>query len=165
METAERPPQEPLYSERHTFGILVLALIGILLALYLTVTIGALMKGEHGTAVLMSILTVVVFAIGAAFWRLTFTITADEITFGFPIYKKRFSRASLLSCAPYELKFSNYWGYGIRMGWDRTTAFNTRNGPGVMLVFEGARRPYVISVDEPAYICKLLGPRPGDSDT
>lgn len=90
------------------------------------------------------------------FLRLDFLITDKEISFGFGLIKKNFSRKQVLSCEEYELRFGNYLGYGIRLGRDGTVAYNTRNGLGVKITFEGAKRPYVVSIDDPHRACELL---------
>lgn len=94
----------------------------------------------------------------ANFWKLDFEVGEKEVSFGFGLIKKRFPRSSVVSCEPYELTFNNYLGYGIRLGKDGTVAYNTRNGKGVKIVFEGGKRPYVVSVDDPERICALLAP-------
>jgi len=85
-----------------------------------------------------------------------FIITEDKLAFGFGFIKKTFDLSDLVSCEPYTLTFGNYYGYGIRFGRDGTIAYNTRNGPGIKLVINGVTKPYVISVKNSGYICKLL---------
>lgn len=96
-----------------------------------------------------------------SFGTLRFVITDDEVAFGFPLYGKRVPRSAVERCEPYELKFSNYLGYGIRLGRDGTVAYNTRNGPGVALTIAGEKRRVVISVDDPARVCEILSPVSG----
>ena len=130
----------------------------ILIVLYAALTIGAMVKRNWGTAAWAAPIGLLLIVVMVNFLRLVFEVTDSEVIFGFGLIKKRFPRASLVSCELYELRFGNYMGYGIRAGLDRTVAYNTRSGPGVKLTFEGAKRPYVVSVDEPAYVCKVLAP-------
>ena len=157
-ETSARGPGKSIYRETHSvgpaFGIFLLAI----LTLYLVVTVGAVVKQMWGIALWLGILALVIIALLANFWRLFFEITESEVSFGFGLLSKSFPRSSLVSCELYQIKTSNYVGYFIIPGLDNTIAYRTRSGPGVKLTFEGAKRPYVISVDEPAYVCKLLSP-------
>lgn len=156
-ETSALEPQATTYRETHTmgpvFGLLMLAL----LALYVVVTVGAISKHKGSIAIWIGIIAFVILVVMVNFWRLVFAITPTEVVFGFGLVKKRFPRQSVKSCEAYEIKFSNYYGYGIRIGMDKTVAYNTRGGSGVKLAFVGVQRAYVISVDEPAYVCKVLG--------
>ncbi|MHB8894588.1 MAG: hypothetical protein ACYC99_05320 [Candidatus Geothermincolia bacterium] len=152
------------YRESHTLGPVYAILIGAMAVFYVVITVGAIAKHQWKIAVLIGVLLLAIIIALVNFWRLVFEITETEVIFGFGVVKKRFQRSAVTSCEPYELKFKKYLGYGIRMGLDGTTAFNTRNGPGVKLVFEGAKRPYVVSVDEPAYVCKVLGRDGGEPE-
>lgn len=150
-------PQATTYRETHSMGPIYGILMLALLVLYVVVTIGAIAKHKGSTAIWIGIIAFVILVIMVNFWRLVFEITPTEVVFGFGLVKKRFPRQSVIYCEPHELKFSNYLGYGIRMGTDKTVAYNTRSGPGVKLAFDGVEKAYVISVDEPAYVCKVLG--------
>ena len=132
------------------------ALIVVLIALYVWILIGAAKEGMKSNATLYASIAVAFVLILVNFWRLEFAITDSQVVFGFGLLKKRFPRELITSCERYELKFSNYLGYGIRWGMDRTIAYNTRNGPGVKLVVEGRRKPYVIPVKDQDRVCLML---------
>jgi energy-coupling factor transporter transmembrane protein EcfT len=133
------------------------AIVG-LVAIYVIVMIGAIAKHQRWLAVVFGIISVLILALIANFWRLVFIITENEVIFGFGLIKKRFKRSEIKSCELYSLEFSNYYGYGIRSGRDGTIAYNTRNGPGIKFVVEGRKKPYVVSVNDPRRICKLISP-------
>lgn len=152
------------YSESHFMGAAYVALAAALLGLYAAVVAGALAVGRYGVAVPMGVLLVVMVAALANFMRFTLRITSASVSFGFGVLGKRFDRADLLCCEPYRIAFAEYPGYGIRLGPDGSVAYGTRGGPGVRLVFEGAKRPYVVAVDEPAFVCGVLCARPGQAD-
>lgn len=144
------------YRERLVFNwILPVGLSAGFAALLVGVIVGAVYKSP-GATIPCAVMIPVLACVYLVFNPLTFEITGDEVAFGFPAYHKSFPRSALKSCEPYELTFSNYMGYGIRWGRDGTTAFNTRNGPGVKMEFEGAGKPYVVSVDFPEKICEIL---------
>lgn len=150
-----------LYGEVIYYPAWMYALIAGLISLYVAIIIGAAAEGMKLNATLYTFIAVMLVLTLVNFWRLEFAITDSQVVFGFGLLKKRFPRELVTSCERYELKFSNYLGYGIRWGLDRTIAYNTRNGPGVKLVVEGCRKPYVISVRDPDRVCSLLSLRPG----
>jgi len=112
--------------------------------------------GNYVNSLLFGIVTVFLVLLWVNFSHLEFLVIEGEVEFGFGIFRKRFPRSALLSCEPYELRFRNYLGYGIRLGFDGTIAYNTRDGRGIKMVVEGSKRPYVIPVDDPPKVCALL---------
>lgn len=163
----ERGPAEGrgelVYRESHIFNPVFLFFIVALIALYLVVTVGGVVKHKTSYMVVGGLLSLIFIAGLVNFWRLVFVVYEGEVVFGFGLARHRFPRSAIKLCEPYELKFKNYLGYGIRGGLDGTVVYNTRNGPGVKLEFEGRRRPFVVSIDNPPYVCELLSgrPRPG----
>lgn len=149
-------PAGTTYREVIGLGTWPAVLVGALLVLYAAVTIGAFVKHMWGTALAMGALALVLGLILANFSRLTFEITDTDVVIGYGVFKRRFPRATVTSCEPYELTFVNYRSYVISRGLDGTTAYNLRNGPGVRITFEGAGRPVCVPVAEPAYVCKVL---------
>jgi hypothetical protein len=157
MESEAGPdPEKVVYRETSYFGAWLWLMVLTLVGLYIAVTIGAMVKGMSGWYIFFGVVAVLLLALFINFWRLVFVITETDLMFGFGLVKKSFKRSDIISCEPYELKFSNYIGYGIRYGLDRTVAYNTRNGDGIKLVVRGVKRPYVVSVKNPGYICKIL---------
>ena len=145
-----------LYREVVYYRAWTYAAMLALIVLYLVVGVPAAREGMKSTAVIFILVAVALVLVFINFWRLELVITEGTVGFGFGVIKKRFPRSSITSCEPYELKFSNYIGYGIRRGLDGTTAYNTRNGPGVRLTIDGRSRPYVISVNNPEQVCRIL---------
>ena len=149
-----------VYRESHIFNPVFLFFIVLLIALYLVVTVGGVIKHNTSYTVVGGLLSLLFIAGLVNFWRLVFVVYEGEVVFGFGLARHRFPRSAIASCEPYELKFKTFLGYGIRGGLDGTVAYNTRNGPGVKLEVEGRRRPFVISVDNPPYVCELLSGEP-----
>jgi hypothetical protein len=104
------------------------------------------------------------FGAFAVFWifiwvnarHLNFLITTEYIEFGFGVVKKRIPRSGLVSCEPYQVRFRNYLGYGIRIGFDKSIAFISRSGPAVKMALKDGKWSYVVNVNDPAKICDLL---------
>jgi hypothetical protein len=154
----EEPParQESVYSETHMIAPWILVLVAGLFILYVVVIVGAVNRHYWLLLVLMTVLAVGIAGVLVNFAVLKFELNTSEVVFGFGLVKKRFQREKIVSCVPFELTFENYLGYGIRLGRDGSMAYNTRNGQGIKMQVEDMKRDYVVSVDEPAYICKLL---------
>ncbi len=152
-----------VYSEKLTYEPWLWLMILGLIALYVAVLIGAVLKGETWLVVVFAVIAVALIALMVNFRVLVFSISASEVAFGFGLVKKSFPKAEIKSCEVYTLEFRNYYGYGIRSGRDGTVAYNTRNGRGIKMVVEGRRKPYVVSVNNPEHVCKLLS-RPGGPD-
>ena len=127
----------------------MIAVFGVVFASFLAL-------GYYGSAAVFGVVTLFLVLLWLNFRHLVFLITTDKIEFGFGLIIRRFPRSDLVSCEPYELRFRNYLGYGIRIGFDGTIAYNTRNGRGVKMFFQGAKRPYVVPVDDPERVCALL---------
>ena len=88
--------------------------------------------------------------------HLDFLITTDYIEFGFGIAKKRIKRSEIVSCELYQIRFRNYLGYGVRIGFDKTIAYIVRSGPAIKMAVKDRTWSYVVNVDDPARICDLL---------
>jgi len=150
-----------IYRETVTFPPWVWSLIALPYVVYAVVLIAGFTNRKLGQAgpttwVALGVLLVFVPLI-INFRRLDFNVTADTIEFGFGAWpRKRFDRLDLQDCEPYQLTFANYKGYGIRYGTDGTTAYNTRNGPGIKLTFYDEDRPFVVSLSDPMQVCSML---------
>jgi len=158
-EEAEARGEKILYKESVSYGIWFYVFMYPLIALYAFLGVVMLIKGDPASIAIYGGLFLALLALYINFRRLNFEITDDEVRFGFGIIQKRFALGGIVSCEPYTLTFKNYLGYGIRYGRDGTTAYNTRNGPGVKIVVEGAKRPYVISISGVEDVCKIIDSR------
>lgn len=165
MTTPGSESGEVLYCESVGYSWWLLALILLPTVIFGAVFLGALFLSKPGFAAVYGIVLIVLLAFDVNFWRLSFMVTESEVSFGFGLVKKTFPRSSIASCEPYTLTWHNYWGYGIRWGRDGTLAYNTRNGPGIKLVVEGAKRPYVVSIDGPEEACGLIAGRAEPPET
>jgi hypothetical protein len=163
MSDGEPAENEIVYSEKLTYEPWLWLMILGLIALYIAVLVGAVIKGDTWIVVVFTVIAVALVALMVNFRVLVFSITSSEVVFGFGLVKKSFPRADIKSCEVHTLEFRNYYGFGIRSGRDGTIAYNTRNGRGIKLVVEGHGKPYVVSVKNPEHICKLLS-RPGGPD-
>ncbi len=112
--------QQTLFAERTTAWLLVLPCSGAgLLALGLLLSMDAqrTLRSSEWWAVPLTLaigLMLLVFAVG--FRSLGIAITQAQLTFGFPIYRKRFAVADLQGAQerPYKV-LRDFYGWGIRL--------------------------------------------------
>lgn len=90
------------------------------------------------------------------FYKLRIKVENGFLEFSFGIIKKRFKVEDVISCEPYQLKFGNYLGMGIRFGRDGTIAYNTRFGRGVKIQVRNKKRAYVLTTNDPGALCEAL---------
>lgn len=153
----EPPGESVIYGESLTFGrifsvLMVLVFVGVSIEMVIMIATG----GPPALMIILGAIAVTVAIVFVLFRRLDFEITETEVRFGFGLLRKVFPRSRIISCEPYELRFRNYLGYGIRVGFDKTMAYNTRMGRGVKIVVEGCRKPYVVSLDNADEVCSIL---------
>ena len=164
---ADIEPGRVVYRERTTYPPWLWAVIVLPLAVFLAVFTGGLikygtMKQVHLATWVSGVMLALITSLIYFFRMLDFVITPTTIEFSFSLIRKRFDRADLEVCEPYELTFRKFGGYGIRRGTDGAIAYNTRNGSGIRMSFTGFPRPYVVTVKDPEKVCELLG-RPEDA--
>lgn len=153
--------EEVLYSERHKPRANFLVAMAMAGGASVLLMLASLMAPfELWMLIVGAVLLVLIGGVTLAYRTLSFEVTRDEVRFGFPIWKKAIPRSALVSFEPYELSFPQYIGFGIRRGRDGM-AWQTRNGSAVRLTVADAKRPLIISVDEPEKICGLLSAATG----
>lgn len=91
------------------------------------------------------------------FRKLNILITDEYLKFGFGIFSKRIPRKEIVSCKPFDIRFGQYFGIGIRFGWlNNTVLYNTRFGKAVRIRIKNHKRDYVITTDDPKKLCTAL---------
>jgi len=103
-----------------------------------------------------SILEVFFAVIFVNFLYLRIKIDGNYLVFGFGVIKNKILFEDIISCEETEIKFSNYLGYGIRLGRDCSIVYNIRSGNGIKLKIKDKKREYIISTDNPDKICEIL---------
>lgn len=145
-----------IYEERSGFGLWFKLLMYPLVVLYAVVFAGSLALGNYGIAIPFAAVLIVFILMVTVFARLSFSVTNVEVSFGYGIFGKKFLLSDVNECKPFDVRFSNYHGYGIRYGRDGSVAYITHSGPGVKIDIKGAKRPFVVSVEHPEKICKII---------
>jgi hypothetical protein len=145
------------YEEEQTFHW---ALLSLLLAL---IFIGFVMNAEVAKPgnVTLAINLVEIFLIFMLlnFLRLKIVVTDKALEFGFGVFRKTIQRSKIVSCRPFDVRFGQYFGIGIRLGLNNTILFNTRFGKAVRIKIRGHGRDYVVTTDHPEKLCRALKKR------
>lgn len=87
------------------------------------------------------------------FRRLHIRATADGITFGFGIFRRRLHWRDVVHVSPQPYLFVRFLGWGIRLDLRGTIGFIARTSMGVQL--ETRRLKYFVSTNHPRAICEL----------
>jgi len=90
------------------------------------------------------------------FRKLDIIITDRHLEFGFGIFKKRILINRIVSCKPFDVRFGQYFGIGIRYGLNNTILYNTRFGKAVRIKVKGSKRDYVVTSNNPKKLCNAL---------
>lgn len=144
------------YEEELTFDLRLNALF-----LLLIVIIGILIFANFGlslTDTTAFFVAIELFLI-IIFWnfrKLRIIVTDEFLEFGFGIFSKRFKRKEIISCKPFEVRFGDYFGIGIRWGFNNTVLYNTRFGKAVRIKVKGHQRDFVVTTDYPKKFCNVL---------
>ena len=104
------------------------------------------------------LLIVLIFNVIVLFYfrELTITVTESRILFGFGRFRKKFYTGNIESIKVDEYKFSNYLGYGIRYGRDKSIGYVPRGGKGLRMKFKNEKRAYFFSTARPDELKLLL---------
>jgi hypothetical protein len=144
------------YNEELTFNIRLNALF-----LLLIVIIGILIFANFGLSLTdtTAFFVAVELFLLIIFWnfrKLKILITDDFLEFGFGIFKKRFPKKDITSCKPFEVRFGQYFGIGIRWGFNNTVLYNTRFGKAVRIKVRNHKRDFVVTTNYPKKFCNAL---------
>ena len=89
------------------------------------------------------------------FYKLKIKVYRKHLVFSFGFFIRSFKSKNIISCKPVKIKFGDYLGIGIRLGWDGSIAFNTRFGNAVRIKIK-KHRDYVLTSNNPRKLCKAL---------
>lgn len=147
-----------VFEEKVRATIVLPVLMGVSAILLLAVIISPRFGGETLTTQ-FQVITAVILAVDIAilfmFWQLKIKLTETELIFGFgPLKKKvKYSEIEHVEIATYA--FSTYWGYGIRVGRDKSLGYVPKAGPGVK-VFLKNKVIYFLSSNKTEELAGIL---------
>lgn len=135
------------------FVIIALFLLGIVLfpGLFHQQKISLLFK------IILLIATIIDLVMFWSFSKLTIKITSEYLQIGFGMFKKKILLKQISEMRVEDYQKSNYLGYGIRLGRDKSIGYIARGGRGVRLIMKP--RDYFFSSDNPEQIQSLLKSR------
>ncbi len=92
------------------------------------------------------------------FWCLRIRVTREFFEARYGLLARRIPLKEIVDASACEIKFPNYWGLGIRWGFDGSTAYCTRFGGGVRLKLKRGR-DFVVSTSNAAELLRVLKKR------
>lgn len=134
-------------------------LSGILFAMLIIIPLLAMLDANISDFKVMQFISlpeIFLIFIWVNFIELKIVVTDEFIQFGFGLFRKKIPLNKIVSCKPYEVKFGQYFGIGIRFGFNKTILFNMRFGKAVRIKVRGSRRDYVVTTDNQKKFCAAL---------
>ncbi|MBI5077380.1 hypothetical protein HZB94_03285 [Candidatus Falkowbacteria bacterium] len=109
-----------------------------------------------GTKIIMFIL--ILFVTGAlfSFKALNISVNETQLIFGFGVFSKRIYLKNIEKIEIADYKFTNYWGYGIRFGFDGSIGYIPRAGRGIKIFVKDKRWPYFIISAKPDELKQMI---------
>ena len=91
------------------------------------------------------------------FLYLTIEIDGKYLVFGFGIFKKKIKLKDIGSCRKATINPRDCLGVGVKLGIDKTFAYNTRfSGNGIKIKLKDKKKNYVISTNNAEKIYNLF---------
>jgi len=149
-----------IYQEKVPTYPLITAIVGITVLIFLILAIAPFFgKFLQITPTVQFILIFVILLDAIAlisFNKLTIILTDTHFSFGFGKFSKKVALKDIVNVQPGEYKFSNYLGYGIRVGRDNTIGYTPRGGKGIIVTIKDDRHGYFISTANPESLCSAI---------
>jgi len=155
--------KEPIiYQEQQrTYLIVVAVFILVAILLLVIVLFPGLLSLRPFSAPAKIVLLLVATVDMILFWsfsKLTIKLTDQHLTLTFGFFKKKISLTEIKNCQIEDYQKSIYFGYGIRLGSDKSIGYIARAGRGIKLKLKA--KDYFFSTDRPEQLLLLLNHRP-----
>lgn len=92
-----------------------------------------------------------------SFARLAIKVTDNYLEIRFGIFKKKIFFKDIKGCVIEEYQKSRYFGYGIRLGRDKSIGYIARDGRGIRLNLQP--RDYFFTTERPEQLLNILKSR------
>ena len=114
----------------------------IMAALLLSQFLTSAVPMNLATKIVVAVVLVLEITVFVSFRELQIELTSETLTFGFGKFKKKINLTEIESIAVEDYKFSNYFGYGIRYGRDRSIGYIPRAGLGLRINLKNGKSDY-----------------------
>lgn len=147
--------QEEVKSNVIVIAVLVLSVLILGLMTYFQLINPSLGVGL-GWKILYLLLLLAVGGVLFSFRKLSIVVTDQQIIFGFGRFRQRKLLVHVERVEIGEYKFSNYLGYGIRFGRDKTIGYVPCGGKGLKIKFANDKREYFLITSQVETLKKVL---------
>lgn len=116
----------------------------IMAALLLSQFLTSAVPMNLATKIIIAVVLALEIIVFISFRELQIELTSETLTFGFGKFKKKINLTEIESVAVEDYKFSNYFGYGIRYGRDRSIGYIPRAGLGIRIKLKNGKSDYYV---------------------
>ena len=122
-----------LYIERQKTYLLVVMVFIIVAGFLLALVLWPRQEFSQLTKIVLFIAAVVDLILFWSFSQLTIKISKEYLQISFGVFKKKISFSEINDVLVQDFDFKNYFGYGIRLGKDKSIGYVARGGRGIKL--------------------------------
>ncbi|MBU1132611.1 hypothetical protein KKC32_05210 [Patescibacteria group bacterium] len=148
-----------IYSEKiSTFYFITITLAITCLILFFVIIapfLGKQLFINNNIKIVIAIILVFDLIVLFSFRTLNILLTEEKLIFGFGRFRKKLNFSEIEKVELGEYKFSNYFGYGIRFGRDKTVGYVPRGGRGLK-IFVRKQPTYFIITERAEELKSLL---------
>jgi len=148
--------QEKQKSYLVVVGVFILIALGLLALLFFP----DFFKVKTPTSIARLFFYLVIIFDLLMFWSFAFLkikATDDYLEIRFGIFRKKIFFKDVKSCAIEDYQRSRYFGYGIRLGRDKSVGYIARDGRGIRLKMQP--RDYFFTTNQPEQLLNILKSR------
>lgn len=113
-------------------------------------------RQDKAFLIIAPVIIILMLVVAINFSLLKIKLTESILGIGFGLFKKKFYIKNLQQVEIADYKFSNYGGYGIRFGRDKSKGFIARGGQGIKFLDTASNKIFYFSTNSPEQIFNLL---------
>jgi len=148
-----------IYEEKQRSSMLVIAVFLVGAVIFLGIAYGAWFTeqdsiSETAPKVILTIVAIIFFCFFKFFSSLQIDLTDQQLRFGFGPMRATINKGEVKEVSIQKFEFTNYMGYGIRLGRDKTWGYVAGGSRGIKIVTTG--KNYFFTTDNPEQLASLI---------
>lgn len=146
-----------VYEEKqktHVIFIIISTIVIVILAAQLILFDE--IRNETSTVIIFAAIMAFLIFISYNFYSLKICLSENELEVGFGLFKKKFYIKNMSNVRVEKYKFTNYGGYGIRFGRDKSRGFCAKGGQGIKFFDAHYSKEFFFTTDNVEQLLTLL---------